>query len=94
MYSEEAAFTERLVRRNGASECFTSNDDVFNNTVRIAVNDGKIGRICLPDIATTFPTDSRWVRPNLPLIACSCILVIALRHPPRAGFCGRTPFVL
>ena len=51
MYSEEAAFTERSVRRNGASEFFTSNDDVFNNTVRIAVNDGKIGRIRPPDIA-------------------------------------------
>ena len=51
MYSEEAAFTERSVRRNGASEFFTSNDDVFNNTVRIAVNDGRIGRIRLPDIA-------------------------------------------
>ena len=51
MYSEEAAFTERLVRRNGASEFFTSNDDVFNNIVRIAVNDGRIGRIRLPDIA-------------------------------------------
>ena len=52
MYSEEAAFTERSVRRNGASEFFTSNDDVFNNTVRIAVNDKRIGRIYLPDIVS------------------------------------------
>ncbi len=51
MYSKEAAFTERLVRRNGASDFFTSNNDVFNNTVRIAVNDERIGRIYLPDIA-------------------------------------------